>query len=127
MGSAIVPTINVPPLARESNSPGCKSRNRFTGILTKGLVNPCAVDCLSHFSRYSANVGIAKSFHRATANHGNKRGANLTRPASRHREAPFREARQAAPDGARARWFSEGLENSRFSMQPVAEATQNDS
>jgi hypothetical protein len=26
--------------------------------LTKGLVNPCAVDCLSHFSKYSANVGI---------------------------------------------------------------------
>ena len=58
MGSAIVPSIKVPPLARESNSFGCKRLNRLTGILTNGLVNPCAVDCLSHFSKYSANVGI---------------------------------------------------------------------
>ena len=27
------------------------------------------------------------------------RGANLTRPDSRHREAPFNKARQAAPSG----------------------------
>lgn len=30
-------------------------------------------------------------------------GANLTRPHERHREAPNRETRQAAPDGARTR------------------------
>jgi len=28
----------------------------------------------------------------------NKKGADLTRPALRHREAPFQKARQAAPD-----------------------------
>ncbi len=29
------------------------------GTLTNDVVNPCAVACLGHFSKYSANVGIA--------------------------------------------------------------------
>ena len=67
MGSDIVPIISEPPFAREPNSSGCKSRNRFTGILTNGLVNPCAVDCLSHFSKYSANVGIEETVNKMPA------------------------------------------------------------
>ena len=35
----------------------------------------------------------------------NRRGANSTRPVPRHREAPVTQARQAAPDWARARWI----------------------
>ena len=77
-----------------------KSRNRFTGILTKGLVNPCAVDCLSHFSKYSANVShfCEAGFSSATANHGNKRGANSTRPA----RGTAKRLSESAP--SRARW-----------------------
>ena len=45
----------------------------------------------------------------------NRRGANPTRPHERHREAPLREARQAAPDGARASAALSSSENSRFS------------
>jgi hypothetical protein len=46
---------------------------------------------------------------------GNGRGANSTRPHERHREAPLREARQAAPDWARAWAALSSIENSRFS------------
>ena len=45
----------------------------------------------------------------------NRRGANPTRPHERHREAPLREARQAAPDGARASAALSSSKNSRFS------------
>ena len=53
---------------------------------------------------------------------GNSRGADSTRPHERHHEAPMRETRQAAPDGARASaalsssessWFSRGTEPMR--------------
>ena len=44
-----------------------------------------------------------------------RRGANPTRPHERHREAPLREARRAAPDGARASAALSSIENSRFS------------
>jgi hypothetical protein len=54
-----------------------------------------------------------------------EKGADSTRPASRHREAPVKEARQAAPTWARSVGSLTGLENSRFSMQPVAVATLN--
>lgn len=57
--------------------------------------------------------------------HGNRRGANLTRPASRHREAPSRENTSSrARLGAALVSFSGAWENSRFSMQPAAKATQ---
>jgi hypothetical protein len=46
---------------------------------------------------------------------GHGRGANLTRPHERHREAPMREARQAAPDWARASAALSSFKNSRFS------------
>jgi len=46
---------------------------------------------------------------------GNRRGANSTRPHERDREAPMREARQAAPDGARASAALSSSESSRFS------------
>ena len=58
MGSEIVPMVNLPPFDRLSNSSGCKSRKRFTGILTKGLDNPWVVDNFNHFSKYSAKVDI---------------------------------------------------------------------
>ena len=45
----------------------------------------------------------------------NRRGANPTRPHERHREAPLREARQAAPDWARASAALSSSKNSRFS------------
>jgi len=44
-----------------------------------------------------------------------KKGADLTRPHERHREAPMRETRQAAPDGARASAALSSSESSRFS------------
>ena len=53
---------------------------------------------------------------------GNSRGADSTRPHERHHEAPMRETRQAAPDGARASaalsssessWFSRGTKPMR--------------
>lgn len=48
-----------------------------------------------------------------------RRGANSTRTHERHREAPLREARQAAPDGARASAaLSSFNESSRFSRGP---------
>src|SRR3989338_7292703 len=56
MGSLIVPIISEPPFSTAANSVGCKRRNRLTGIFTSGLFNPCVVDCLSHFSKYCANV-----------------------------------------------------------------------
>ena len=46
---------------------------------------------------------------------GEKKGADLTRPHERHREAPLREARRAAPDGARASAALSSSESSRFS------------
>jgi len=46
---------------------------------------------------------------------GNGRGANSTQPHERHREAPLREPRQAAPDWARASAVLSSIENSRFS------------
>jgi hypothetical protein len=46
---------------------------------------------------------------------GNRRGANSTRPHERDREAPMREARQAAPDWARASAALSFSESSRFS------------
>jgi len=46
---------------------------------------------------------------------GNSRGADLTHPHERHREAPMRETRQAAPDGARAPAALSSSESSRFS------------
>lgn len=45
----------------------------------------------------------------------NRRGANSTRPHERDREAPMREAHQAAPDGARASEALSSDECSRFS------------
>src|SRR6185437_1351700 len=45
----------------------------------------------------------------------NSRGANSTHPHERDREAPMREARQAAPDGARASAALSSSESSRFS------------
>ena len=45
----------------------------------------------------------------------NRRGANSTRPHERDREAPMREARQAAPDWARASAALSSGESSRFS------------
>ncbi len=45
----------------------------------------------------------------------NERGANSTQPHERHREAPLREPRQAAPDWARASAVLSSIENSRFS------------
>ena len=56
MGSLIVPIISDPPFAMDSNSCGCRRRNRLIGIFTSGLFNPCAVECLSHFSKYCAKV-----------------------------------------------------------------------
>jgi len=47
--------------------------------------------------------------------HEERRGANPTRSHERHREAPLREARRAAPDGARASAALSSIENSRFS------------
>jgi hypothetical protein len=48
-----------------------------------------------------------------------RRGANSTRTHERHREAPLREARQAAPDWARASAaLSSFNESSRFSRGP---------
>ncbi len=52
------------------------------------------------------------------------RGANLTHPDQRHREAPSNKVRQAAPDGRVLGRFVGGWEISRFSGQPVAKATQ---
>jgi len=46
---------------------------------------------------------------------GHGRGANSTRPHERHREAPMRETRQAAPDWARASAALSSFKNSRFS------------
>ncbi len=46
-----------------------------------------------------------------------RRGANSTCTHERHREAPLREARQAAPDGARASAALSLTENSRFSRE----------
>ncbi len=45
----------------------------------------------------------------------NRRGANSTHPHERDREAPMREARQAAPDWARASAALSSSESSRFS------------
>lgn len=45
----------------------------------------------------------------------NSRGANSTRPHERHCEAPMREARQAAPDWARASAALSSSKNSQFS------------
>lgn len=45
----------------------------------------------------------------------NRRGANSTRPHERHCEAPLREARQAAPDWARASAALSSSKNSQFS------------
>ena len=47
----------------------------------------------------------------------NEMGANSTRPHERDREAPMREARQAAPDGARASAALSFGGNSRFSRE----------
>jgi hypothetical protein len=44
-----------------------------------------------------------------------RRGADSTRSHERHREAPLRETRQAAPDGARASAALSSSESSRFS------------
>jgi len=46
---------------------------------------------------------------------GKSRGANSTRPHERHCEAPLREARQAAPDWARASAALSSIKNSQFS------------
>jgi hypothetical protein len=46
---------------------------------------------------------------------GHGRGANSTRSHERHRKAPLREARQAAPDGARASAALSSSKNLRFS------------
>ena len=46
---------------------------------------------------------------------GKRRGANSTRPHERHCEAPLREARQAAPDWARASAALSSSKNSQFS------------
>ena len=46
---------------------------------------------------------------------GKRRGANPTRPHERHCEAPLREARQAAPDWARASAALSSSKNSQFS------------
>jgi len=46
---------------------------------------------------------------------GKRRGADSTRSHERHREAPLRETRQAAPDGARASAALSSSESSRFS------------
>src|ERR1700722_15583650 len=52
-----------------------------------------------------------------------KRGAYSTHPVPRHREAPVTQVRQAAPlSGACSVECVTGLENSRFSGQPVAVA-----
>jgi hypothetical protein len=53
-----------------------------------------------------------------------QKGADLTRPHERHREAPWREARKAAPGWARA--LGDSLrKNSRFPREIVARATLN--
>jgi hypothetical protein len=46
---------------------------------------------------------------------GHGKGANSTRSHERHRKAPMREARQAAPDGARASAALSSSKNLRFS------------
>lgn len=58
---------------------------------------------------YNANTSVLGLSHisfqvcRATHFGENSRGANSTHPSQRHREAPCTQARQAAPDWARAR------------------------
>ena len=62
---------------------------------------------------------------KTTGKSKNRRGANSTHPDSRHREAPCTESTPSrARLGACSVEFCAGLENSRFSSQPVAEATQ---
>lgn len=62
MGSLIVPIVKVPPFLTESNLTGSKRQNLFAGIFTRGLFNPCTVECLSHFSKNCAKVsGMMKS------------------------------------------------------------------
>src|SRR5580658_384221 len=61
----------------------------------------------------------------ATRTTGQKIGARTQRALHRGTAKRLSEKRAKPRPMGRARWFSEGLENSRFSMQPVAEATLN--
>jgi len=52
-----------------------------------------------------------------------QKGRRPNAPHLRHREAPVERMHQAAPDGART-WLVSPLENSRFSDETAAKATQ---
>ena len=66
IGSLNMPIVQVAPFTIELNSRGWRSRKRFTGISMSGLVNPRAVDNLSHFSKYWANAVIGSEFYQQT-------------------------------------------------------------
>jgi hypothetical protein len=90
-------------------------------ISIKYFLNHGAYDSHIRFydtSRLSSSFDTPRSEKSARtcsplAGHG--KGANSTRSHERHREAPMREARQAAPDGARAPAALSSSKNLRFS------------
>ena len=53
-------------------------------------------------TKSSRCFNFIENYFLGPACYGNKKGANLTHPRLWHREAPWREARQAAPGRARA-------------------------
>jgi hypothetical protein len=62
--------------------------------------------------------GFVPMVARATANYGNKRGANSTRPVRGTAKRLSRKRAKPRPMGACLNEFLKGLENSRFSDGP---------
>jgi hypothetical protein len=74
-----------------------------------GSPNEAAASLLESFHRVSSRRLLDKVIISSREPGYEQKGADLTRPASRHREAPFHKARQAAPTWAQLRWYMKGL------------------
>jgi len=115
--SVLVPSTNYPmPVAVPHRYPFTKLTASIIVLLGGGVHKTR----ISHHRRphlpTTSNIVSLGKLHKNFSQEVEKsRGANSTRPHERHREAPLREARQAAPDWARASAALSSIENSRFS------------
>lgn len=84
-------------------------------VVLTTLAHPYLITGLPTFRRHSTPAVLKKPMQSYSPLAINRRGANSTHPHERHCEAPLREARQAAPDWARASAALSSSKNSQFS------------
>ena len=115
--AVFVPSANHPlsPLVPEGNSFTELSVSII--ILLNGGAHRLRIrhHCPPHLPATFNTIRFEKPTENYSLTIGNSRGANSTHPHERHCEAPMREARQAAPDWARAAAALSSSKNSQFS------------